>query len=224
MDPKLMQLCEKHSKVSEIENKKIIEVGSYDINGSFRHILQPMKPSLYLGIDIESGRGVDEICSVDGVISRYGAGSFDIIVSTEAIEHIKDWRVAINNLKQLCKVGGILYLTSRSRGFGYHSFPSDHWRYELDDVARIFSNWNIEVLVEDMYNGNHYGFFLKAHKTTNELIDLGPVALYNINTDRRNGLDNSPVIPGIRQEIIMRRILSESELTAEELNPPVRYW
>lgn len=224
MDPKLMELCAQHTQPEEIQGKSIIDVGSYDINGSFRSILEPMNPLRYLGVDIEHGKGVDEICAVNDVVEKYGENAFDVVISTEAIEHIEDWRSAINNLKRICKVGGIIYLTSRSKGFGYHAFPHDHWRYELEDIAFIFDNWQIEVLCEDMFNGDHYGFFLKAHKVTDELIDLSEMALYNIHTDRRQGINNPEIIEGMSKPVVMRRIKTEAELTEEEINPPVRYW
>lgn len=224
MDPKLMQLCADHTRPEEINGRKIIDVGSYDINGSFRSVLEKLNPEKYLGIDIEFGKGVDEICAVNDVVEKYGVNSFDVVVCTEAIEHIQDWRTAINNLKKICKVGGTILLTSRSKGFGYHAFPHDHWRYELEDIAEIFSNWKIEVLCEDMFNGDHYGFFLKAKKVTEELVDLSDIALFNIHTDRRQGLFNPEIIEGLKAPVIMRRIKSEEELTEEEINPPVRYW
>jgi len=185
MDVRLMELCAKHTKPSEVVGKKIIDVGSYDINGSFRTVLSPMRPESYLGIDLEMGPGVDVVLPIDKLVSVFGKGGFDIVISTEAIEHIADWRGAINTLKDLCKVGGMIYLTSRSKGFPYHGYPDDYWRYEQEDVAMIFANWYIEVLCEDMWRGDHYGFFLKAVKTTHDKICLDDVELYNINTDKR---------------------------------------
>lgn len=224
MDPRLMHLCGVHVLPHEVRGKQIIDVGSYDVNGSFRTILEPMHPREYLGVDMEAGPGVDEICEVKELTHRYGQKQFDIVVSTEAIEHIQDWRTAINEMKKVCKVGGMIILTSRSRGFGFHAYPHDHWRYEYEDVVKIFDGWLIQVLEEDMYNNDHYGFFLKAWKLSHELSDLSGIKLYNIHTDRRMYLDQNPAVPGMTEPVVMRRILDESELTEEERNPPVEYW
>lgn len=224
MDSKLMEQCEKHVPIHQVEGKKIIDVGSYNVNGSFRTIIEPMKPSAYLGIDIEAGPGVDEICEVKNLTKNYGSKKFDIVISTEAIEHIEDWRTAINEIKKSCKIGGMVLLTSCCPGFGFHQYPHDHWRYELTDVLKIFGNWMIEALVRVVYNENHYGFFLKAWKLNDELTDLSKIALYNIHTDRRLYLNNPPDVEGMSEPVILRRILDESELTEEERNPPVEYW
>ncbi len=211
MDPRLIKLCTQHTQPQEIHGKTIIDVGSYDVNGSFRQVLGPMQPAKYIGVDIAAGPGVDDVCSVEDVIKKYGKESFDVVVSTEMIEHVQNWRIAINNIKDLCKMGGLLYLTSRSKGFGYHGFPADHWRYELDDVRLIFANWQIDVLVEEPGN---YGFFLKAHKTVRDLLSLDAIALYNIMTDRRWAWDAAKDGPGA-----IRRMITEDELTDKERNP-----
>jgi SAM-dependent methyltransferase len=202
MDVRLLELCEKYTTFDEINQKRIIDVGSQDINGSFRDIIIKHNPSEYIGIDFAEGKGVDRVLSIYDCADVYGEQSFDIVISTETIEHIEDWRSGINNLKKLTKIGGIILLTSRSKGFGMHGFPHDHWRYEISDISEIFSNWNINILVEDGWRGDHFGFFLKATKTTNELVSLDHMALYNINTDPRQNPKNSH----------LRRIISEDHL------------
>mgnify|MGYP003619510082 CR=1 FL=1 len=226
MDARLMELCSVLVREEEVRGKRVLDVGSYDINGSFRTVLEPMHPSLYLGVDMESGKGVDMVVNVHDLSTTFEANSFDIVISTEAIEHIEDWRSAVNQIKGMVKVGGMLLLTSRSLGFGYHAYPDDHWRYELNDIRDIFppESWGIEVLTEDMYRGDHYGFFLKAWKKNNFVNDLSGIALYHIKTDRRMHLNNSLHIEGITGERKPRRITSTSDLTELEQHPPFDYW
>ena len=45
----------------EIEGKKIIEVGSLNINGSLRDMVIKYNPNSYAGIDLTQGPGVDMI-------------------------------------------------------------------------------------------------------------------------------------------------------------------
>jgi SAM-dependent methyltransferase len=177
MNKALLILAEAFTEKSEVENKTILEVGSYNVNGSFRTIFVPKIPKSYIGVDIAMGPGVDKVCAIKDIVTTFGNSSFDIIISTEAIEHIEDWKTAINNLKSVCKVGGTLYLTSRSKGFPYHGYPHDYWRYELSDIRQIFSNWEILVLVSDPQEP---GFFLKAVKKSEELIELSEIDLYKI--------------------------------------------
>ena len=195
MDPFLFHLNKALVSEDEVKGKSILEVGSYiiGVNGSFRSNFTVFNPSEYIGIDITSGPGVDMICDVTDILNKFGPERFDIIVCTEVIEHVRDWRTAILNMMQVLKLNGIIYLTSRSKGFGIHSYPSDYWRYEIEDIREIFKEFEIQVLHKDKFQNDHFGFFLKAVKRNGALPDLTNIALYNINTDPKQGLENNNI-------------------------------
>lgn len=93
---------------AEVEGKKIIEVGSYDVNGSLRPIVENWNPAEYIGVDIEHGPGVDIICPAENLVEKFGINKFDLVISTCALEHIKNWGEAISNIKNICKPNGVI--------------------------------------------------------------------------------------------------------------------
>lgn len=169
----------------EIVNAQdVLEVGALDVNGSVRPIVESLEPSSYLGIDIASGPGVDEICSVEEIVDRYGSERFGVVVSTELVEHVRDWRLAFTNLKSVLRPGGVLLLTTRSRGFGVHGYPYDFWRYEMEDMRQIFADFTLQELRPDP---TEPGVFMLARKPARDWRPqaLTQIELYSVVTRRR---------------------------------------
>jgi SAM-dependent methyltransferase len=162
----------------EVEGKRVIEVGSLDINGSLRSIIGKLNPAEYIGVDITEGQGVDIICYAEDIIERFGTESFDFVVSTEMIEHVEDWRKVVSNIKNICKSEGTIIVTTRSKGFPVHGFPDDFWRYEVEDMSKIFSDCIVEILEPDE---SEPGVFMKAKKPKGFVeLDLSSYALYSV--------------------------------------------
>jgi len=173
----------------DVRGKRVIELGSRNVNGSLRPLVLSKQPSEYIGVDIERGPGVDRVCSVCDVASKFGKESFDLAIATELLEHVRDWRSAVSNMKAILKPGGILLITTRSRGFPYHGFPNDFWRYGPEDMEKIFSDFDILALEKDPANP---GVFLKAKKSNRAEADISGHRLYSIIAGSRiSELDDS---------------------------------
>jgi SAM-dependent methyltransferase len=145
--------------IDEIKGKRVIEVGSCDVNGSLKALVTLFEPIEYIGVDIEKGFNVDIVCNAQNLAKKFGKESFDVVISTEMIEHIADWKKVISNFKKICKPQGIILITTRSYGFGYHAYPCDFWRYEVEDMKNIFSDCEILKIYNDAKNK---GVFLKS--------------------------------------------------------------
>lgn len=169
-------------KPEEVKGKRVIEVGSCDVNGSLRSLVESYYPAECIGVDIAEGPGVDMICKAEDILDRFGKESFDIVISTELIEHIWDWRKVVHNIKNICKAGGIILITTASYGHPYHGHPYDFWRYELEDMKHIFS----DCLIEKLEKGPTTGIFIKAEKTHDFVEkDLADHKLYSILLNKR---------------------------------------
>lgn len=146
---------------SDITGKRVLEVGSLNVNGSLRSIVEKLNPREYIGVDLTAGTGVDLICSAYDLLSKFGNESFDVVISTELLEHALHWQNVITNFKNVLKPGGIILLTTRSKGFPFHGYPFDFWRFEENDMRYIFSDMQINIIEKDPLAP---GVFIKAHK------------------------------------------------------------
>ena len=84
--------------------KKIIEVGSTNINGSIRHRFPDAE---YVGVDIVAYDGVD-IVMEDPYNFPFDNDTFDLAISTNTLEHCTRPWVTIKEMTRVVKPGGIV--------------------------------------------------------------------------------------------------------------------
>ena len=162
----------------DVAGKEVLDIGSHDYNGNFSPIVKNLKPSKFIGIDIIPGPGVDIVCSGEEAVEKFGKNSFDVVVASELMEHARNWREVISNIKNVCKPNGIIFITTRSKGFRLHGYPHDYWRYELDDMRKIFADCEILNLESDRQAP---GVFIKAKKPVNfKEVSLEDISLYSV--------------------------------------------
>lgn len=178
-------------RAGEAAGKRVLEIGAFDVNGSLRPHVMSLGPAEYIGVDLQLGPGVDQIA--DACSASFNLGQFDLVLSTEMLEHAPDWRTAVRNMKAALALQGILLLTTRSRGFARHyEHPGDYWRFSLDDMRRIFSDLSIEVLCEDPGgSGGGPGVFLKASKPVNyQEAELSAISVYSMDAPDENPVED----------------------------------
>lgn len=171
-----LRFIEQNLSLDEVANKRVLESGAQNLNGSARAYVSTLAPLTYVGTDIQPGQGVDQICDAVDLIEKFGEGSFDVLISTEVVEHVRDWRTTISNYKRILCPGGVLVITTRSVGFPYHLYPLDCWRYDVNDMAEIFADFEIQIVQPDPFEP---GVFVKARRPLNFVErDLSDYALY----------------------------------------------
>lgn len=132
----------------EVVNKRVLDVGSYDVNGSLRYVFEMLEPDEYVGTDIVEGPGVDVVCPAQELVKQFGQERFDIVVSASMLEHTQDWRTAVSNMKRVCKKGGLIFLIVPS-SWRRHEHPHDYWRFPKSKVEAMFSDCIILNFEED---------------------------------------------------------------------------
>lgn len=169
----------------DFRDKKILEVGSRYVNGGVRHLIEKIcSPKEYIGVDMQEGKGVDFVVPAEESLDYFGEESFDVVITTEMLEHVQDWRLVIGNLKKIVRPEGLIFITTRSYGFPYHEFPYDQWRYSETDIKQIFSDFRIVEVKQQ--RSTSPGVFLKAIKPKNyKNTDLSKISLYSMATGKR---------------------------------------
>jgi len=194
---------------SHVKGKRVIDVGSYNFNGSIRPYIESLEPNEYLGVDLLEGEYVDIVCNADDLVSNFGKESFDLVVCSEMLEHTKNWNATIHNIKNICKRGGTIFITTRSYGYPCHGFPNDYWRYEINDMKNIFNDFEIIQLENDSLTP---GVFMKARKPKNFTEnDLSQIKLYSIlinkKTNTLNNYQNNSHYKGLLLKNYLRNIV-----------------
>jgi SAM-dependent methyltransferase len=95
--------------------KKVLEVGSLDINGSLRDLFIQCD---YTGIDLEMGKGVDVIA--EGQTFNMPDCTYDTVLSAECFEHNPYWCETFTNMIRMCKEGGLIFFTCATTGRPEH--------------------------------------------------------------------------------------------------------
>jgi SAM-dependent methyltransferase len=139
-----------------------------------------------VGVDILPGPGVDELCDAARLVERFRPESFDYVVCTDALEHIRDWRSTVSNMKGVLRPDGVLLVSVPSRGFSFHSYPYDFWRYESDDLRAIFADCAIVALDVRPDPPDPVVFMLARKPRDFRETDTSGYALFSMITRRRS--------------------------------------
>lgn len=181
-----LQWVAKNLTISEVKGKRVIEVGSREVNGSLRYMIEMLEPSEYVGIDFEPGKGVDVVCRAEELVERFGKESFDIVVSSNLLEHVRDWRAVVSNMKNICRPSGFIVIETPSR-WPFHGYPYDFWRYHEEDMRNIFQDCEIVEIYEET-DKKKTMTYVKIRKPANfREAELSDIQLYSIITNKRQG-------------------------------------
>ena len=194
----------KNLSAEDIKGKKVLEVGACDYANSLRLIVEAYHPSEYVGVDMKKGPGVDVVCNAENLVERFGKDSFDVVISTGTLEHVRDWKKVVSNIKNVCKPNGIILITAPSKGFPYHAYPYDFWRYELDDVKNIFSDFEVLVIENDFQTPGIMLKVKKPGKFTEK--DLSGYKMYSIIENERTNKVTSSIVKNRR---LVRTIIKD---------------
>jgi len=142
-----------------LQDKNTLEVGSYNVNGSVRELFS----GKYVGVDIREGPGVDAV--VKAGVLPFADAEFDVVVSTEMLEHDSRPWLSVKEMARVCRPGGFVLITTRGFGFGKHDYPEDYWRFSMSSMEVLVKDAGLAIigLTEDPQEG-HPGVFAACQK------------------------------------------------------------
>lgn len=123
----------------EASEPPVLEVGSYNVNGSVRELL----PTPYTGVDVQPGPGVDMVADAGEL--PFPDAAFGTVVSTEMLEHALDPVACIAEMVRVLRPGGLLLVTARGNGFPHHN-PPDRWRIMPGTLAEILTSFGCDPI------------------------------------------------------------------------------
>lgn len=130
-----------------------------------------------ISIDIDPKRGPDIVGDAHDL--PFSDGEFEMILCTEVLEHLKDPRRAIEEMKRVLKEGGVAIVTTR---FVYpiHDSPHDYWRFTKYGLEELFKEWEVIECVAETEVFSTVAVLLQriAFQTTLRLNKLAKLNLF----------------------------------------------
>jgi SAM-dependent methyltransferase len=152
MHQSVMRFVEQVVADLDLASKDVLEVGSLNVNGSVRRFFSG---GSYVGVDMREGPDVDLVLNAHALYPHFASESFDVVVSTEMLEHDDAPWISVLHMRDVIRSGGVLILTARGydeRGcFPLHSYPDDLWRFSVEGVRVMLerARWNVVRAEQD---------------------------------------------------------------------------
>lgn len=146
-------------------NKKVLEVGSLNINGSIREFFSDCD---YTGVDLAPGKDVDFVGRGEDL--AFPDRSFDVVCSCECFEHNPEWARTFDNMARMAK--GLVFFSCATTGRPEHGtarttpqdapFCGDY--YQNLKASDFLSKCNIDVFA---------GYRFLTNKSAQDLYFIG---------------------------------------------------
>jgi SAM-dependent methyltransferase len=155
---RMQDFRDKYLKDKESETLRIVDLGSQDVNGTYKSLFDHPKWS-YQGIDMAPGDNVDLVLQNPYCWKEIPSDSVDVLISGQAFEHVEYFWITMLEVARVLKPGGLACIIAPSGGHE-HRYPVDCWRFYPDgfaalakfaslDVLEVFTQWEPRGYADD---------------------------------------------------------------------------
>ncbi|MBD2206522.1 methyltransferase domain-containing protein [Calothrix sp. FACHB-1219] len=141
---KMLNFKNKYLNNRESENLKILDIGSQDINGSYKPIFN-VPQWQYYGADMQGGNNVDIVLKNPYQWQEIKSNSIDVLISGQAFEHIEFFWITALEIARVLKADGLCCIIAPAGGYE-HRYPVDCWRFYPDGFSALARFAQLEVL------------------------------------------------------------------------------
>lgn len=131
------------SKLSK-DKIKILDVGSYEVNGSYKHLF-PADKFEYTGLDMVAGPNVDITPKNTYEWNEIETDTYDIVISGQVFEHAEFFWITMAEMTRVLKKDGLMCIIVPN-GFPEHRHPVDCYRFFSDGMIALARYVSLEPL------------------------------------------------------------------------------
>lgn len=150
------------AKKYDKKNKKILDIGAEA--SPYRKLF---KKSEYFSHDVKKNRAktIDYVGDLDQRVPSIKSKSFDYILCTQVLEHLKRPHIAFKEFSRMLKPKGYLFLTTHMV-FDEHMVPKDYFRFTKHGLRSLGEEAGFRLT----HIRPHGGVFLVLGNILNELL------------------------------------------------------
>lgn len=141
-DPLYLHLSDLRRALVEFETSEALALLDYGCGGSPYQSLFPN--ATYHRADFVNVEGLDFRTDAEGRLPDARTGSYDLLLSTQVLEHVETPQVYLAEALRVLKPGGRLLLTTHGV-FPDHGCPYDFWRWTADGLRLELARAGFEV-------------------------------------------------------------------------------
>ena len=114
-----------------------------------------LHPAL-INLDLVKGTNVDVLASAEHL--PFPDAIFDLVLSQEVLEHVRDPFQAMREMKRVLKDSGLIYCQVPFT-IGYHPGPTDFWRFTKEGVIQMVQQAGLNCRELKIAVGSGTGFY-----------------------------------------------------------------